>query len=159
MTWWVLCTRWFRDRPSCCFIHSHGESFIGAKAQFQTTVKAKEESGGKAASFEEGDLKVAHAFTLKLYWLPLVTWLHLAAREAGSPIPAEVQNCVSKGRRPNTVGGTKSVGGMEGRITRLCCNQPHKALYCLSSSVLICLHWIYALYFFFYILLSSPPKV
>lgn len=111
MTWWVLCTRWFRDRPSCCFIHSHGESFIGAKAQFQTTVKAKEESGGKAASFEEGDLKVAHAFTLKLYWLPLVTWLHLAAREAGSPIPAEVQNCVSKGRRPNTVGGTKSVGG------------------------------------------------
>lgn len=54
--------------------------------------------------------------------MPLVTWLHLAAREAGSLIPAEVQNCISNGRRPNTVGGAKSVGGMGGGITMLCCN-------------------------------------
>ena len=32
----------------------------------------------------------------------------------------------------NTVGGDKSVRGMGGRISVLCCNhQPHKELYCL----------------------------
>lgn len=39
---------------------------VGAKAQFQITVEAKEESGDKAASFEEGDLKVAHTFTTQI---------------------------------------------------------------------------------------------
>lgn len=45
----------------------------GTKAQFQTTVQAKEESGGKAASFEERDLKVATPLPLKSCWMPLVT--------------------------------------------------------------------------------------